>query len=161
MLLAEVPRAIHPAEPVPAIWLVAGILLVAVAVALPLALRWISRRRAIPTTPPSMLERQRAAQLATIDEAIAQWRAGSLGAADALQQACDALRSFLSAASGRDLQTRTLSDLRRDAETEPRLFDAVEVIRRSYPTRFAAANPGDDTVDDLLESIRNEVAQWR
>lgn len=160
MRLAVEARDIHPAEPVPTIWLTAGLALVVAAVVIALLVWFVLRRsaRAEPAAP-NALEALRHAHLDRIDGIIEEYERGQLAPAEAVVACSGEARAFVGVATHSDVDFATLHEIEAAGATEPRLRELADLVRRSYPVSFAGAD--DDSVAEVLEAFRQVTRQWR
>lgn len=151
---------IHPAEAVSPLWLVAGLALLALAVALPLVLRRVRRRAGrAGGGPPRALEALRRWHLGQVDLAIRSWHQRQLSSSDAVRACSGEARTFVGLALDLDVDVMTLEEIEQVAPFEPRLAEIAVLLRASYPLAFAGAP--DDPVADLLAGFRAVIQEWR
>ena len=151
---------IHPAEAVPAGWLVAGLLLLALCILMPFLVAWWRRRmhRRDAQAAPDALEKLREEQLARLDAVVALWESGALSAAEAVQQASGVARGFVGAALDSDVDFMTLEELDVAARQLPKTRELSRLVREVYPVAFAGgtdANPA-----ETMRRFREVIQLW-
>lgn len=154
---------IHPASPVPVWWLVVGLVLLAVAVALPVVARawWVRSDARGAGRRITHTQRLRTSALTRAEASIAQFRDGTIPASRAVQVVGEQLRTFVGAVAGTDLDLMTLTELDTAAATDRRLEPVADYVRRVYPVAFAGQDhDGDDRVSALLDEGRELIATW-
>lgn len=148
---------IHPADAVPILWLVLGIVSLVVAVTLILVAVWVRRRRAA-IAPPSAFEELRHDHLARFDSVIRRWEAHEISSADALRSASAEARGFAGIMLKRDVGSMTLEELERFAMIEPRVEHLSHLVGQSYPMRYADAP--NDSLCNVIQGLRQVIREW-
>jgi len=139
------------------IWLVIGVVLIALVAGWILFVLLLTRRRSDPYqfvgTIPQLTETVREAYLARIDDVGRRYDAGAVGFSDAHHELSALVRSFASDAQGVRAQYMTLDDLRR---TPHRAL--AETVERLYPGAFSGATGG--RIDDAVARAGELVRTW-
>lgn len=155
---------IFGAEPVPALWWgIAGTCLL-LAVALPVVLRYLARRRErarLRLSGGEGLEPTRTEYLAAIGRVDAQWRASRMGAAEAMGEATRLVREFVGLATDDDVNSLTLAELEERCMLSPDLAPVAGIVRRGYPLRFGGGQAEPEAVSETLSMARETVQRWR
>jgi hypothetical protein len=139
------------------VWLVIGVVLIALVIGWLVFVLLLTRRRAQPYefvgTIPQLTETVRDAYLTRIDDVGRRYDAGAVGFSDAHHELSALVRSFASEAQGVRAPFMTLDDLRR---TPHRAL--AETVERLYPGAFSGANGG--RIDDAVARASELVRSW-
>jgi hypothetical protein len=139
------------------IWLVIGVVLIAVVAGWILFVLLLTRRRAEPYefvgTIPQLTQTVRDAYLARIDNVGSRYGAGTLSYSDAHHELSALVRAFASDAQGVRAQYMTLDDLRHTPHR-----DLAETVERLYPGAFSGETGG--RIDDAIGRASELVRRW-
>ena len=139
------------------LWLVIGVVLMALVAGWILFVLLLTRRRPEPYefagSIPQLTETVREAYLARIDDVRLRYDTGAVGFSDAHHELSALVRSFASEAQGVRAQYMTLDDLRR---TPHRAL--AETVERLYPGAFSGTRAG--RIDDAVHRANELVRTW-
>jgi hypothetical protein len=139
------------------LWLVIGVVLVALVIGWLVFVLLLTRRRPQPYyfvgTIPQLTETVREAYLVRIDDVGRRYGAGAVSFSDAHHELSALVRSFASEAQGVRAPFMTLDDLRR---TPHRAL--AETVERLYPGAFSGTNDG--RIDDAIARASELVRTW-
>ncbi|GAB3606852.1 hypothetical protein GCM10027413_22610 [Conyzicola nivalis] len=139
------------------VWLVIGVVLVALVIGWLVFVLLLTRRRAEPYeyvgSIPQLTETVRDAYLARIDDVGRRYDAGAVTFSDAHHELSALVRSFASDAQGVRARFMTLDDLRR---TPHRAL--AETVERLYPGAFSGNTGG--RIDDAIARASELVRTW-
>jgi len=139
------------------IWLVIGVVLIAVVIGWVLFVLLLTRRRPQPYefvgTIPQLTETVREAYLTRINDVGRRYAAGGVSFSDAHHELSALVRAFASDAQGIRAQYMTLDDLRR---TPHRAL--AETVERLYPGAFSGNTGG--RIDDAIDRANELVRTW-
>jgi hypothetical protein len=139
------------------LWLVIGVVLIALVAGWVLFVLLLTRRRPEPYafvgSIPQLTETVREAYLGRIDDVRRRYEAGAVGFSDAHHELSALVRSFAAEAQGVRAQYMTLDDLRR---TPHRAL--AETVERLYPGAFSGTAGG--RIDDAVHRANELVRTW-
>jgi hypothetical protein len=139
------------------VWLVIGVVILAVIAGWYLFVMLLTRRRPEPVnlvgSIPELTTTVREAYLTRIDEVGWRYRNGSVGFSDAHHELSALVRSFAAEARGIRAQYMTLDDLRATPHA-----DLAETVEALYPGAFSGESRG--SIDDATARARLLVDEW-
>ena len=139
------------------VWLVIGVVILAVIVGWYVFVLLLTRRRPEPVdlvaTAPGLTVSMRDAYLNRINEVSWRYSHGSLGFSDAHHELSALVRGFAAEARGIRAQYMTLDDLRSTPHA-----DLAATVEALYPGAFSGGTTG--SIDDATARARTLVSTW-
>ena len=150
-------QSFYPPVQYSPIWLVIGVVLLALVVGWVVYVLLLTRRRPeryeFVGSIPQLTETVREAYLSRIDDVARRYAGGAVGYSDAHHELSALVRSFAAEAQGIRAQYMTLDDLR---HTPHRAL--AETVERLYPGAFSGTAGG--RIDDAVHRANELVRTW-